>query len=71
MEKNILKRYARRGQCFSTSTYIKTLDKCEIDFDYPDIKKENFIFTDGCGYISKDLAQMVAKKYGLLYSSAF
>jgi len=29
-EQNVLKRYARKGQCFSTSKYILTLTKDKI-----------------------------------------
>ena len=55
-EKNMLKRYARRGQCFSTTKFILQLDKSEVTYNLPDVKRNGFIFTDGCGYISPELA---------------
>jgi RNA-dependent RNA polymerase len=48
-EKNILKRYARIGQCFSTSKFIMSLEKDKVMFNYPDIKRNGYTFTDGCG----------------------
>jgi RNA-dependent RNA polymerase len=51
-ETNVLKRYARRGQCFSTAKYIMTLDRSQVEYDYPDIKRNGFTFTDGVGHIS-------------------
>lgn len=59
-EKNILKRYARRGQCFSTTKFIVNLNDEQVMLNVPDIKKNGFIFTDGCGYISSELAQIIS-----------
>jgi RNA-dependent RNA polymerase len=55
-EPNILKRYARRGQCFSTSRFILKLVMREIDYSFEDIKRNGYVFTDGCGEISPELA---------------
>lgn len=51
-EKNILKKYARRGQCFSTAKFIMELKPNELQSGYPDIKRNGYTFTDGCGHIS-------------------
>jgi RNA-dependent RNA polymerase len=55
-EKNVLKRYARKGQCFSTSKYISSLTKDQIQLGLPDVHREGFCFSDGVGYISQDAA---------------
>lgn len=71
-EKNILKKYARKGQCFSTSRYIFTLEPNELMLgETPDIKRNGFCFTDGVGYISAKTAELVARKMGYTYASAF
>ncbi|CDW77053.1 rna-directed rna polymerase [Stylonychia lemnae] len=70
-EQNILKRYARRGQCFSTTKFIVNLDKHEAQLGIPDIKRNGFVFTDGCGYISPQLAQIVSEQFGYKRNSAF
>jgi RNA-dependent RNA polymerase len=70
-EKNILKKYARKGQCFSTSTFVRTLRHEEVKMDLPDIKRNGFTFTDGVGYISKELARLTAAKFGYSKCSAF
>ena len=36
-EKNILKKFARRGQCFSTTQNFKILQKDDVYVGYPDI----------------------------------
>jgi RNA-dependent RNA polymerase len=61
-EKNILKRYARRGQCFSTSKFILDLKPNEVAYS-EDIVRNGYTFTDGCGQISVALAMEVAKSY--------
>jgi len=62
-EKNVLKKYARKGQCFSTSTFIKKMNPAEVEMGIPDIKSNGFIFTDGVGHISEELAMIAAKKF--------
>lgn len=69
-EKNILKRYARKGQCFSTSKFICELDESEVS-QVADIKNDKFNFTDGVGYISSDLALKVARQFKFTEVSAF
>lgn len=70
-EKNILKRYARRGQCFSTSKFVYQLQDDELQVTLEDIKRNGYVFTDGCGYISKDLCDAIASQYGFKQCSGF
>ena len=70
-EKNILKRYARRGQCFSTTKNVTTLSKDDVSLSLPDIERDGFNFSDGCGLIHPDLAQQIANKYKFSNISAF
>ena len=61
-ETNILKRFARKGQCFSTSKHVANLTQEEVAFNYPDIKRNGFNFTDGVGYIDTEFAKQIAQK---------
>ena len=72
-EKNILKRYARRGQCFSTAKFVTMIHPSQIIINYPDIKRNGYCFTDGAGHISTKLAEFISKEhFGLGYTcSAF
>jgi RNA-dependent RNA polymerase len=69
-EENIHKNAARRGQCLSTTTCIKSL-KAESIILIEDIRRNGHIFTDGIGQISIDLAFQCAKKFDYGYCSAF
>lgn len=69
-EKNILKRYARRGQCFSTTKNVQVLKPSQIVFNYPDIERNGHTFSDGCGYIHPQLASDIAKKFKFTNISA-
>lgn len=60
-EQNMLKRYARRGQCFSTTKFITYLNNDQVIHNLPDVRRNGFIFTDGCGYISPELAKIVSE----------
>lgn len=65
-EKNILKRFARRGQCFSTTKFVCELNPDEVVLGVEDIvrrSRNNYCFTDGVGYISPQLALETAKKF--------
>ena len=70
-EKNILKRYARRGQCFSTTKNVANLTEEQVVQYYPDIERNGFCFSDGCGFIHPDLAAEIAHKYKFTNMSAF
>jgi hypothetical protein len=70
LESNVCKNAARRGQCLSTTNFIKHLQKENIVI-IPDITRNNFIFTDGIGKISKGLAKIICEKMKMEYASAF
>jgi RNA-dependent RNA polymerase len=69
-EENIHKNAARRGQCLSTTTCIKSI-KPENIVVIDDIKRNGHIFTDGIGQISVELAFQCSKKFDYNYCSAF
>lgn len=69
-EENIHKNAARRGQCLSTTTWIKSLSLDSIKY-IDDIGNNDHIYTDGIGQISTDLSLICSKKFDLTYSSAF
>ena len=71
LEKNVLKRQARRGQCFSTSVKICNMEPEQVLQGIPDIQRNGYTFTDGVGYISPQLALYAAKKYKFSQVSAF
>lgn len=64
-EKNILKKYARRGQCFSTTKFICQLSEENLVFDVPDIIRNGYNFTDGCGMISQELSSLISQQFGV------
>ena len=68
-ECKLLKKYARRGQCFSTTSFVQCLAPSKISI-IPDIERNDFCFTDGCGNINPLLAIKVARTYGMSYTSA-
>ncbi len=71
-ETNVHKNAARRGQCLSTTSFIVTL-KPEQIIKIKDLERNGYVFTDGIGMISTDLAlkcsQKLLKKQA--YLSAF
>lgn len=69
-ETNIHKNAARRGQCLSTTSFIKKLKPSCIR-RIPDYERNGYIFTDGIGMISTNLALECAKAFKLEYASAF
>jgi len=68
-EENHFTRLARQGQPLSTSKFV-----CHIAHDkikvIPDIKRNGYNFSDGCGNMSKELALLIAKKFKMSYTSA-
>ncbi|XP_054822404.1 RNA-dependent RNA polymerase 6 [Prosopis cineraria] len=63
-QRNVAKCAARMGQCFS-STYA-TVEVAARDYKLiPDIKRNNYDFSDGIGIIRPDLARAVAEKLKL------
>ena len=70
-EKNILKKFARKGQCFSSSKFVQQLDPSQVTLDLEDIKRNGYTFSDGVGYISVPLADKIARMFGFEHVSAF
>jgi RNA-dependent RNA polymerase len=68
----LLKMFARRGQCFTTTKYITKLESGDIKH-LDDIMRdrldgdpgEKYTFSDGCGRISPELARMIDEKFNL------
>jgi hypothetical protein len=69
-ELNIHKNAARRGQCLSTTSFVKKLNPNMIK-KIDDLERNNYCFTDGIGKISFDLAQECARVFKMEYASAF
>ena len=59
-ETNVLKKFARKGQCFSSSKYVCDMKPEEVTFGVEDIVRNGYTFTDGVGYISPALAKETA-----------
>lgn len=70
-EKNILKKQARKGQCFSTSKLVRKMKPGEVTFGLDDIERNGYTFTDGVGYISEQLANHTAMQFRFSQVSAF
>lgn len=62
--RNIAKCAARMGQCFSSTYATVEVPSVEVS-EIPDIKRNNYIFSDGIGIITPDLAKEVAEKLKL------
>ena len=70
-ETNVLKKFARKGQCFSTSKHMCIMKPDEVIFGVEDIVRNGYTFTDGVGYISLALAREAALQFGFSQVSAF
>ena len=69
-EKNVLKKFARKGQCFSTSRFICNMLPDQVN-SIEDIQRNGFTFTDGVGYISPLLSLEAAQQFRFSQVSAF
>ncbi|KAF3188622.1 hypothetical protein TWF788_000370 [Orbilia oligospora] len=59
--KVVAKFSARLGQCFSTT---RAMNGFKVkDTTIPDVERNGFCFTDGCGTISSSAAQLIAAEY--------
>lgn len=63
--KNVAKCAARMGQCFSSTYSTVQVPSEQVNFDYPDIKRNGYTFSDGIGMVTPDLAMEVAEKLQL------
>ena len=64
--KTVAKKAKRIGLLFSTAQAATEVnpDRCE---DIPDIARKDYIFTDGCGLISRHLANLLVKQVNIRY----
>ncbi|KAJ5555084.1 hypothetical protein N7461_003554 [Penicillium sp. DV-2018c] len=62
--RNVAKYAARLGQCFSTTRAFTGSSVQTIPID--DVVRNNFVFSDGVGKISRFLAQMVASQHKIM-----
>ncbi|GLU10486.1 hypothetical protein SLE2022_272850 [Rubroshorea leprosula] len=62
--KNIAKCAARMGQCFSSTYATVEVPSAEVT-EIPDIERNNYVFSDGIGTMTPDLAMEVAEKLKL------
>ncbi|GMJ11104.1 SUPPRESSOR OF GENE SILENCING 2, RNA-dependent RNA polymerase 6, SILENCING DEFECTIVE 1 [Hibiscus trionum] len=63
--RNIAKCAARMGQCFSSTYATAEVPSAEVNPDLPDIVRNQYVFSDGIGKITPDLAMEVAQKLKL------
>ena len=70
-ETNVLKKFARKGQCFSTSRHMCVMKPDEVTFGVEDIVRNGYTFSDGVGYISPALAKEAALQFRFNQVSAF
>jgi hypothetical protein len=64
--KSVAKKAKRIGLLFSSADMAVQLepDRCE---DIPDIQNKDYIFTDGCGLISRHLARQLVQRRKIVY----
>ncbi len=69
----MLKREARKGQCFSTTSYVDRLQPSDIDQGalFPDVERNGFCFTDGSGFVDDELANQIDASKGYKSCSAY
>ncbi|KAI3468028.1 hypothetical protein Pfo_024691 [Paulownia fortunei] len=63
--RNVAKCAARMGQCFSSTYATVEVPSKEVNSKLPDVERNGYVFSDGIGMISADLAVEVAEKLQL------
>lgn len=63
--KNVAKCAARMGQCFSSTYATVDVPSSHVNSNLPDIERNDYVFSDGIGKITPDLAFEVAQKLQL------
>ncbi|CAM8892547.1 unnamed protein product [Rhodiola kirilowii] len=63
--RNVAKCAARMGQCFSSTYATIEVPRNQVMLNYPDIERNSYVFSDGIGIMTPDLAQEVAEKLKL------
>lgn len=65
LNRNVAKCAARMGQCFSSTYATVEVPLTDVNFDLEDIERNDYVFSDGIGMITPDLAKEVAEKLKL------
>ncbi|KAJ7958770.1 RNA-dependent RNA polymerase [Quillaja saponaria] len=68
-QKNVAKCAARMGQCFSSTYATVEVPLTQVNSMLPDIERNGYVFSDGIGTITPDLADEVAEILKLEYIS--
>lgn len=63
--RNVAKCAARMGQCFSSTYATVEVPSTEVNSKLPDIERNKYVFSDGIGMLSADLAREVAERLQL------
>lgn len=63
--RNVAKCAARMGQCFSSTYATIEVPRDQVELEASDIEKNVYIFSDGIGTMTPDLAQEVAAKLNM------
>ncbi|KAL7159077.1 hypothetical protein ABFS83_01G004700 [Erythranthe nasuta] len=63
--RNVAKCAARMGQCFSSTYATVEVPSKQVNSKLPDIERNDYVFSDGIGMLSADLAMEVAEKLQL------
>ncbi|RDW87959.1 hypothetical protein BP5796_03653 [Coleophoma crateriformis] len=64
--RSVGKKAKRIGLLFATAEIATMLDPERVE-DIDDVQRGNYIYTDGCGFISTSLAKQLAKKRHIVY----
>lgn len=64
--KTVAKKAKRIGLLFSTAHVVLNVDPARCR-DIPDIERDSYVFTDGCGNISPALAKLLSQKKPILF----
>uniref|UniRef100_A0A1D1ZGP2 RNA-dependent RNA polymerase n=2 Tax=Anthurium amnicola TaxID=1678845 RepID=A0A1D1ZGP2_9ARAE len=64
-DRNVAKCAARMGQCFSSTYATVNVPLGNVDPEFPDIERNEFVFSDGIGKVTPELAMKVAEKLQL------
>jgi RNA-dependent RNA polymerase len=67
--KNVAKHTARMGQCFSSTYATVTMQPNEVNECLEEVERNGYVFSDGIGKITPDLAMEVAKTLPLTGST--
>lgn len=64
--KTVAKKVKRIGLLFSTAHVVMDIDPVRVR-DIGDVEYQDYIFTDGCGFISRNLAQILTRKRPIVF----